>query len=821
MLKRDRHHIIIRKKAGSESYTPYSRPPDPEDLPSTDRLAHAAALKAALEGARDMAKQQRATSRLRVDGAEPGIYVIFESHKGLDLKLDRLENKSQGIELVVVKEEAGIQRAVVFVPEGGIRHFIQRFEDYASKDTDKGEPRHKELVERIASLRLATLRALWTDDPPAYPEPGQAIWWEVWLRRHDGRELARLNEFAVLTQMQVSDRRLEFEDRIVTLVHGTPEQLSASIDVLNDIAEIQAAKVPAAPFLRMSGAEQGEWVRELLARTRYAAEDAPAVCVLDTGVARGHPLLEHSLSEQDSHACDADWGSSDHQGHGTEMAGLALYGDMERLLASAEPVQLRHRLESVKILPPHGESLPELWGAITAEGVSRIEVHSPSRRRAFSMAVTADDSRDRGQPTSWSAAIDALAAGRSFDATSKGLVYLDDGQEPTRRLFFIAAGNIETPDIDHLTRSDVEPIRDPGQAWNVLTVGAYTEREWLDPQDASLAGWRPLAPHGELSPYSRTSVSFESQWPIKPDIVMEGGNKALSPGGLYALQTDDLSLLTTALKSPLGVTWATSAATAQAARLAALISAEYPGLWPETIRALIVHSAEWTRRMRGHFEREQYRRRRLSLFRRYGFGVPSLDRALRSAANAMTLIVQDTLHPFKDGVYNEMHLHALSWPQRELEALGLAQVRLRVTLSYFIEPHPGRRGWRRRHRYSSHSLRFDIKRVEETPESFRKRLNQQALEEEEARPRLSAERGWVLGRERNKGSLHADIWEGSAAELAERGLICVYPVAGWWKEQQRRDRSSMGVRYALVVSIETERTDVDLWTPVAQQVEID
>lgn len=819
MLKRDRPHIIIRKKASSESYRPHSRPLDPEALPSTDRLAHATALKAALEGARDMAKQRRAASRLRVDGTEPGIYVLFESHKGLDLKLDSLENKPQGIELMAVTEEADIQRAVLFVPEGGIKHFIQRFEDYASKDTDKGEPRHRELVERIASLRLATLRALWTDDPSAYPEPGQAIWWEVWLRRHDGRELARFNEFAVLTQMQISDRRLEFDDRIVTLVHGTPEQLSASIDVLNDIAEIQAAKVPAAPFLRMSGAEQGEWVRELLARTRYAAEDAPAVCVLDTGVARGHPLLEHSLSERDSHACDADWGSSDHQGHGTEMAGLALYGDMERLLASAEPVQLRHRLESVKILPPHGESLPELWGAITAEGVRLIEKHAPSRRRAFSMAVTADDTRDRGQPTSWSAAIDALAAGRSFDATSKGLIY--DGQEPTRRLFFIAAGNIETPDIDHLTRSDVEPIHDPGQAWNVLTVGAYTERVWLDPQDASLDDWRPLAPHGELSPYSSTSITFESQWPIKPDIVMEGGNKALSPGGLYALQTDDLSLLTTALKSPLGVTWATSAATAQAARLAALISAEYPRLWPETIRALIVHSAEWTRRMRGHFEKAQDRRKRLSLFRRYGFGVPSLDRALRSAANAMTLIVQDTLHPFKDGVYNEMHLHALSWPQRELEALGLAQVRLRVTLSYFIEPHPGRRGWRKRHRYSSHGLRFDIKRVEETPESFRKRLNQQALEEEETRPRLGAEPGWVLGRERNKGSLHSDIWEGSAAELAERGLICVYPVTGWWKEQQKRDRSPMGVRYALVVSIETERTDVDLWTPVAQQVEID
>jgi hypothetical protein len=39
------------------------------------------------------------------------------------------------------------------------------------------------------------------------------------------------------------------------------------------------------------------------------------------------------------------------------------------------------------------------------------------------MAVTAKDGRDREQPTSWSAAVDALAAGRSFDPTEHGTRY--------------------------------------------------------------------------------------------------------------------------------------------------------------------------------------------------------------------------------------------------------------------------------------------------------------------------------------------------------------------------------------------------------------
>ena len=41
-----------------------------------------------------------------------------------------------------------------------------------------------------------------------------------------------------------------------------------------------------------------------------------------------------------------------------------------------------------------------------------------------------------------------------------------------------------------------------------------------------------------------------------------------------------------------------------AARMAALIQAEYPFYWTETIRALLVHSAEWTEPMQRAFDDE-------------------------------------------------------------------------------------------------------------------------------------------------------------------------------------------------------------------------
>ncbi|MBF0092946.1 MAG: S8 family peptidase [Alphaproteobacteria bacterium] len=826
---RNRKHLLVPTPPRAEDYRPH---PKKVDLPvysgPIDRAAHAADLRGALADIRQEAEADRQTSGIAVAGAPSGITVEFESPPGFDLKLESLESKRQGIELLNVRSSpsgedgARIQFAAIFIPDGALKHFFDRFEQYAEQTTRKGEPRHKDLVDRIAALRKATLRALWTDTEDAYPADGETIWWEVWLRRHDGAELARLLDFAQQTNLAVSERRLGFDDRIVILVRGSAVQLSASLNVLNEFAELRRAKESAAFCVDdLSPSEQADWVDDLKNRTVLPDENAPALCILDTGVTHGHPLLQDILAPEDATAVDPAWGAHDHDGHGTEMAGLAAYGDLAQALASGAPVHIRHRLESVKILPPRGANLPELYGAITAQAVARPEIQAPRRPRAFSMAVTATDERDRGQPTSWSAAIDALAAGRSFDPSNQGLVYLDDDAANAPRLFVLSAGNVDPAHLqqDHLGRSDIEAIHDPAHAWNALTVGAFTEKASIT--DASYAGWSPVAPPGDLSPWSTTSVTFQESWPLKPDVVCEGGNLAMN-GTHIDFPIPDLSLLSTHHKpaeKSFTLSWATSAATAQVARMAATISAEYPHLWPESVRALLVQSARWTRAMRAHLDGAGGKKARARLVRRYGYGVPDLARALRSAGDALTLIAQASIRPFADGKMRELHLHELPWPKAALAEMGETPVRLRVTLSYFIEPNPGRRGWKKRHRYASHGLRFDMKLPTESTDEFHKRLNQKALEEDEGKPDTSGGLAdWFIGEARNKGSLHSDIWVGTAADLAERGVIGVFPVSGWWKDQPKRDRSQFGARYSLIVTVETDAEGVDIWTPVAQEI---
>jgi hypothetical protein len=367
-------------------------------------------------------------------------------------------------------------------------------------------------------------------------------------------------------------------------------------------------------------------------------------------------------------------------------------------------------------------------------------------------------------------------------------------------------------------------VQDPSQAWNAITVGGYTERVFISSPE--FAGWRPLASHGRLSPCSTTSLIWPDKiWPFKPDIVTEGGNSAIDPGSGHADFIDDLALLTTRL-SPTGAllaaTGETSAAAAQAARLAAIVRSHYSQLWPEAIRALLIHSAEWTPEMLQEFPFAQREQR----LRCYGYGVPRLEQALWSAGNAATLVVQSQLQPFDriDGkmATKEMHLHEIPWPVTVLQSLGEELVTMRITLSYFIEPSPGRRGWDRKHRYQSHGLRFEVQRPTETVDQLRQRVTRTAWEEEDERPTFSRDdRSWELGPNlRTRGSIHSDQWSGTASELANCNHIAVYPITGWWRERPHLDRWSRSARYAMIVTIKSAMTEVDLYTPIRAQIEV-
>jgi len=822
----ERRHLVLIGYAKREQFQPPKSRRDSAPRREIDRASHGQRLLGQLTDLKEYADAIRKEQEESGYDMEFGIRIQFTSPPDIELALESLAREAQGIELLnvrlEVKDDKEVTRATVFVPDGKLDVFEKLIRKYLEQDAKpskthpNGHPKNQNLIETIQEIRASAFEGLWTDDPEVMPPTeDELIWWEVWLPLRGNREATtrRFQKLAKTIGFEIAPGALRFLERTVLLMRGSKGQIKDSLMFLNSIAELRRAKETAEFFDALTPIEQREWTDDLLERTHFpSGGNLPHICILDTGVNRGHPLLTQSLDSGDLHTVEPSWDVSDNEGHGTGLAGLALFGDLTDALETQASIRITHRLESVKLLRHGGDNAERHHGHLTVEAVSRPEVQEPHRRRVFSMAITAKDNRDRGRPSAWSAAIDSL----SSDTSNDGL---------TPRLVIISAGNVREPDawLHYPDSNTTDGIHDPGQSWNALTVGAYTEKI-----DTAEIGYTSIAPFGGLSPFSTTSVMWDKAWPLKPDIVLEGGNAAKdSYGG--AVWMSSLSLLTTHHRPEerlFTTTNATSAATALCSRMAAQLMADYPAFWPETIRALIIHSGEWTEAQRQMFMTEGTdKEKHKALIRHCGFGVPNLSQALWSAANSLTLIAQDTLQPFeKEGSSTrsrEMNLYELPWPLSELESLGETQVEMQVTLSYFIEPNPSERGFKGRYKYESHGLRFEAKRPTETTEEFRKRINKLVRDEEEGASAAKTDSGWMLGTQlRHHGSLHSDIWRGQAAKLAQLGIIAVYPVTGWWKTRAGLKRYDKKARYALLVSIRASEVEVDLYEVIEKLVSV-
>ncbi|MDR1644071.1 MAG: S8 family peptidase [Clostridiales bacterium] len=790
----------VSKGAGGNKNIPADR----------DYKVHATVLESALNEAITSSNCKAATTYLK-----DGVYLEFSSKPSFILTTKSLENIKQGIRLLNVRydNETKTSFATVYIPTGKEQYFIKILREYKESEIseEKKSARHQELVNSIENIKLAMIDAFWTDNRDKIPAE-DLVWCELWLRV-DGDDFEKASEnfadYCNKLNIDCDKREIRFPERLVKLVYANAKNLGDLIEACSYIAEMRSAPQTASFFEDLSTREKIDWSNDLLDRIDFDFSNA-SVCILDTGVTSGHPLLSKAIEKETEQAVESDWKTNDPDGHGTAMAGIALYNNLQEILASDKKKTIVHRIESVKILPPAGANRPELYGAITNEAVYLAEYRKPDANRAICMAVTDDkDTTGSGNPTSWSGAIDSVIFGKN-----------EINKINVKRLFFISAGNIQP---QHMVSESAYPgsnlartVQNPGQSWNAITVGAYTD--FIRVNDAFFKDFHAVADSGEISPYSSTSNLWDKKWPIKPEILFEGGNMVTD--GERFDSCSDLSLLTTSNNVSIKYFTTingTSSATAQAAYMAAQIMEEYPEIWPETVRALMIHSARWTKKMLTQFCKDQTKKDKLALLRCCGYGIPDLSRAIECMNNRVNLVIEAEIQPFDGDSMKEMHIHEVPWPVEILKGLGEMEAEMRVTLSYFIEPGPGEIGWKDKYRYPSCGLRFDVNNKNEKRDDFLKRINVKMRGEDikDSGSGSSGSEYWHFGPNiRNVGSIHSDYRSQNAVDLCEAKFIAVYPVVGWWRERKNLNRACSKIRYSLIVSISTPNENVDLYTEV-------
>lgn len=814
-------HLYLTTPVERADFTPITRPFN-EATPLTarqQRYLHSTKLITELETAMRQRTEVMRSLRISNEEAVPGICLDIEGSAIHPLDIDTLENRSSPkapIELLNVRVIDGNLKATIFVPKKRLASLKGKIEKYGDESIDPTGTKGSTIsIDSMEAIKLADLDSFWMEKAALPTDKNCMYVWEAWLRKG---ALEKLRNKEGDLDIKISAHSLNFQECEICLLTSSLNTLAMLQIMTAPLVAFRYREEGPSFFTSLPSTEQIGWIENLQARLQPAPPDAPAVCILDTGVRNSNKLLTASLADSDCDTYDVTWGKDDFHGHGTEVAGLALFGDLIPLLANSQQLTLKHRLESVRILPMSGENPEELCGWITQEGVSRAKINAPKRNRTICLAVTFPGKNTNGRPTAWSAAIDKLSMGVGVSSD-----FLIDDED--KKLFIISVGNIRgnLRHSEYPARNDLEPIENPAQSWNALSVGGVTFKTFSE--NKGLDGWGLVADRGDISPTSRTSISWdEKDWPIKPDIVLEGGNY-ISDDSLTS-KDEDLGLLTTGHTVPLVYTCDTSAATAQAARMAAILQAEYPDYWPETIRGLLVHSASWSDAMyRGKHIRNMRVEDKENLLRRFGYGIPDLDVAQYSASNRACLIEQCYIQPFTRGDdnrnagYMHMNIHALPWPVEFLKEHGAVKIRLRVTLSYFIEPNPADKPPTQKYSYTSHRLKFELQRPLETLDIFRQRVNKRDRPEGVKFEPADNANKWQLGaNSRNKGSVVSDVWIGTAAELADQSTLVVIPEGGWWKYRKHLNRGNQKARYSLIITLEAEDQELDIYTKIANKV---
>ncbi len=814
-------HLFIKNVHTSQGYTTPPGPPIKSVLPQRNRQIHGDFILSTLS---NIWQQYNEETNQRTEIYFPikdGEYITFIGSEKQLLELESLG--SDGAKLLNVKiNDESRQAATVYIPEDKKEKLIGKIIAYLTEETGKGLPKNQKLVEKLDNVIRTTVDFIWSGSNEYLPKE-DAVWCELWLAIDPSEindKIQILNGVCDFLNILVSENLTIFPERVIINVKLNYQQLVELIISFGWIAEIRRAEELNSFWLDQTIVNRENWIESAINNINFNHSNN-YISIIDSGINNGHLLLKDSLLDSDRLTVDVNWGVNDsgHQGHGTSMAGIALYGNLNIILENNIPLEIRHKLESVKILPPDGqENELDECHYLTQNAVNIAIITNPLYKRIFCMAVTGKNQNDFGKPSTWSAYLDKIVFGED---------------ENDKKVFVVSAGNVrEEEDWKKYPVSNLDlSIESPAQAWNAITVGAYTQK--------ILPNTDTFAKEFELSPYSRTSSSWENFWPIKPEVVFEGGNLIkLENGSVDSHENlDILTTSTNAIVNAFSRFNATSAATAYASNFLAKLRDAYPDAWPETLRALMIHSASWNQAMINQFEINLNKvGDKQRLLRIVGYGIPSLEKAIECKSNYLTFISEEVIVPYKlDETIktNQIHYYDFPWPSDILADLGDANVTLRITLSYYIEPNPADKGYTTKYSYQSCALKFLLIDPTEDFENFKirtNRINIDNLKAELGVDKLSdgdydkkQEKRWYLGADTVfKGSIHSNYWNGSAAEIASCNKLAIFPLAsGWWKQLKKQNKFDSQLRYSLIVSIETPENTTDIYTPIATQVAVE
>ena len=557
--------------------------------------------------------------------------------------------------------------------------------------------------------------------------------------------------------------------------------------------------------------------------------NAPAVCVIDSGIQEEHRLIESAIDKATSFCFlpppESSTNVSDYippGGHGTRVAGAVLYGEtVQRELE----YQLPFWIQNARVLDAAGYLPAKLFPAALLRQIVDRYYNGPRHTRIFNHSINADCHCRVRHMSAWAAQIDAMS--EQFDI-----------------LVIQSAGNIKKSAtaprsgiLDHLGAGRVYPdyliqpssrVANPAQSLQALSVGSVAYKYYKS------TGWQSFVSNeAEPSSFSRSGLGLWNV--IKPEVVEFGGDYLLSPGAHTFLGTptegrECFPELVRSTKFGLGPEFdrddiGTSYAAPKVTHIAGHLQRILPDEPCLLYRALIVQSARWPEWTSGNDVDTNLAIRTL------GYGVPDLERATTNSDYRVTLITSG-----ETGIRaGDCDLYQIPIPESMRRPGYEYDVLIEVTLSYVAKPRRTRRNLRR---YLSTWLDWKSSKLGESMASFRARALKNSVADDKVAKGATltwtlgaqVDHGAIEGAKRSSGTVQKDWATVKSNALPEHFCIAVNGHQGWSKDPDSKAKYSLVVSFEIVgreipiygdMQVAISELELDLRSNIQAEIDVD
>lgn len=498
-------------------------------------------------------------------------------------------------------------------------------------------------------------------------------------------------------------------------------------------------------------------------------ENAPRLAVLDSGITQGHPLLSPAIGDTQGfvspHRNASDNATA---GHGTFVAGLALYGDVAEQIRQGQFIP-QLQLLSGRVFNDDGTDQTEFVEKCVDEAVRYFKDNYSCR--VFNLSY---------------GDFNKIYDGRHV----RGLAYtLDRLARELDVLFVVPTGNLKAdqlPADPHVQypRYLLEPhacLLEPAPALNAITVGGLAavdmstqaQRHEHTIEDVPIAA--PLQP----SPFTRAGFSVGGA--VKPDFVEEAGNLAMaSNGGNLRRQGLGIISMNSGFASgrPFREDYGTSFAAPKVAHIATKLAGRFPENSVNLVRAILACHASWPKPAIQLLNPDGDAAGRESLLKLVGYGQIARDALIESDRQVVTLYAEDRIGNDHNQFYE------LPLPD-ELWSAGKRQRQISIALAYSPEVRTTRLD------YKQTKLSFSLVEAD----SLNQVTDAFTRNREQGMPERSVGRS-ISGETRKPGTLQASTWTFQTAP--RKGMRKMYVVitrqdANWSSQQDSEESYALSV----------------------------